>query len=81
MGLPLQKMTLAEFLLWEEAQTERHEFYRGEVFAMAGGSARHNRVIVNLAGRINAHLDGTGCQVFTENMRVQLADEAARTLT
>jgi Uma2 family endonuclease len=75
MGLPLQKMTLAEFLQWEALQTERHEFYRGEVFAMGGGSARHNRVIVNLAGRINDHLDGTGCQVFTENMRVKLADE------
>lgn len=77
MGLPLQKMTLAEFLQWEQAREERHEFYRGEVFAMAGASARHNRVIVNLASRINDHLDGTGCQVFTENMKVQLADEAS----
>jgi hypothetical protein len=39
-------MTLAEFLVWEEQQTERHEFYRGETFAMVGGIARHNRVIL-----------------------------------
>ncbi|MEO5796595.1 MAG: hypothetical protein ABIP34_17275 [Rhodoferax sp.] len=46
MGFALQKMTLAEFMAWEDAQTERHEFYRGEVFAMVGGTARHNRVIL-----------------------------------
>ena len=67
-------MTLAEFMVWESAQTERHEFYRGEIFAMVGGTARHNRVILNLASRINDHLDGTRCQVFSENMKVQLAD-------
>jgi Uma2 family endonuclease len=44
---------------------------------MVGGTARHNRVILNLAGRINDHLDGTGCQVFAENLKVQLADEGS----
>jgi len=73
-GLPIHKMTLAEFMAWESVQTERHEFYRGEIFAMVGGTARHNRVILNLASRINDHLDGTRCQVFSENMKVQLAD-------
>ena len=68
-------MTIPEFMAWENAQAERHEFYRGEIFAMVGGTARHNRVILNLASRINDHLDGTRCQVFAENMKVQLADE------
>lgn len=74
MGLPLEKMTLDKFLAWEEAQTERHEFYRGETFAMVGGAARHNRVIMNLGSRIAAHLDGSGCQAFTESMKVQIAE-------
>jgi Uma2 family endonuclease len=74
MGLPLARMTLAEFLVWEERQPERHEFYRGEVFAMVGGTARHNRVILNLASRIATHLDGSPCQVFAEGMKVQLAE-------
>ena len=67
-------MTLPEFLTWEERQAERHEFYRGETFAMVGATARHNRVILNLASRIGDHLDGTPCQVFAENMKVQLAE-------
>lgn len=74
MGLPIPKMTLAQFLAWEEAQPERHELYRGETFAMTGGSARHNRVIMNLGSRIADHLDGSGCQAFTESMKVQIAE-------
>ena len=45
-------MTLSDFLPWEERQPERHEFFRGETFAMVGGTARHNRVILNLANRM-----------------------------
>lgn len=75
MGLPLHKPTLAEFLAWENAQHDRHEFYRGEIFAMVGGTSRHNRVIVNLTRHIDAHLDGTACRVYAENMKVQLAEE------
>lgn len=67
-------MTPVEFLAWEGRQAERHEFWRGEVFAMAGGSLRHNRVILNLASRIAAHLDGTPCQVFAEGVKVGLAE-------
>lgn len=76
MGLPIAKVTLKEFLAWEAEQPDRHEFHRGEVFAMVGGTARHNRVILNLAARLSEHLDGSACQVFAETMKVQLADEA-----
>ena len=67
-------MDLTEFLVWEEHQTERHEFFRGDTFAMVGGTARHNRVILNLVSRIGDHLDGTTCQVFAGSMKVQFAD-------
>lgn len=67
-------MTLTEFLAWEEHQTERHEFVAGKTFAMVGGTARHNRVILNLASRIGNHLDGTSCQVFAGGRKLQFAD-------
>ena len=72
--MPLQKMSLDEFLAWEEHQPERHEFYLGEALAMVGGTARNNRVILNLASRIGDHLDGTTCQVFAESMKVQITE-------
>lgn len=67
-------MTFTEFLAWEEQQAERHEFFGGETFAIVGGTARHNRVILNLASRIGDHLDGTTCQVFAGSMKVQFDD-------
>lgn len=42
MGLPPARMTSSEYLDWEREQLDRHEFYRGEVFAMSGGSLRHS---------------------------------------
>lgn len=76
MGLPVPRMSLQQFLDWEQQQAERHEFHRGEVYAMGGGSARHNRVILNLAARLSDLLESSGCQVFAESMQVRLADDA-----
>lgn len=67
-------MDLTEFLVWEAHQPERHEFLRGETFAMLAGTARHNRVILNLARHIGEHLNGTPCQVFAGSMKVPMAD-------
>ncbi len=36
------RMSAGEYLEWERVQPEKHEYHRGEVFAMAGGSLRHN---------------------------------------
>ena len=70
----VQRMTLVEFLAWEEAQPARHEFIGGEIFPVVAGIARHNRVILNLARHIGDHLDGTPCQVSAESMKVQITD-------
>ena len=69
------KRTLQEYLDWENAQPVKHEFHRGEVFAMTGGRRTHGRVMLNLARHIDVHLDGSGCQVFADSMKVQVADD------
>lgn len=50
MALPQPKTPFSadDFLAWDATQTERHEFVRGEVFAMAGGEDRHASVSGNL---------------------------------
>ena len=42
------RLTLQEYLAWENAQTEKHEFHRGDIFAMTGGRRTHGRVMLNL---------------------------------
>jgi Uma2 family endonuclease len=76
MALPLQKLALADFLAWENAQETRHEFYRGEVFAMVGARRVHGLVGLNLAVALKNHLKGTRCRVFVESMKLQLANDA-----
>ena len=68
-------MTLQEYLDWENAQPEKHEFHRGEIFAMTGGRRTHGRVLSNLVRLLGNHLDGSDCQVFADTMKVQVADD------
>lgn len=68
-------MTLDAFLQWENDQPERHEYHRGEVFAMVGARRSHGRVVSNLNRRLGERLDGTPCQVFTEGMKLQIAED------
>lgn len=75
MAVPHHKPTLAEFLAWEEAQAERYEFHRGEVFAMGGVHRRHARVVGNLMRHLGNQLDGSPCQVFSESIKVQVGDD------
>jgi Uma2 family endonuclease len=76
MGVPLEKLTLEAFLEWENAQDTRNEFYRGNVFAMAGARRSHGTVVSNLVRHLGNALDGSPCRVFHEGMKVQVADEA-----
>ncbi len=69
-------MTAAEYLAWERAQADKHEFHDGEVFAMAGGSPRHNYLATAIAAELRAALDGGPCVVLSSDQRV--ASESTR---
>ena len=71
-AVPQAKMSLEAFLAWENAQPERHEFHRGEVFAMVGARRAHGRVVSNLNRRLNERLEGSPCQAFAETMKLQI---------
>ncbi len=42
-------ISAAEYLAAERQATEKHEYYKGQVFAMSGASYRHNQVTSNLS--------------------------------
>ena len=73
LNLPL---TAADFLAWDANQATRHEFVRGEVFAMAGAGERHVTVAGNVYVALRQHLAGTPCRTFITDMklRVEAAD-------
>ncbi len=71
-AVPLQQMTEEEYLLFEEQAETRHEYYQGEIFAMAGGSIVHAQVSGNALGELHSRLKGKRCQVFPESLRIQI---------
>nr|WP_315185832.1 Uma2 family endonuclease [uncultured Albidiferax sp.] len=76
MGLPLKNPSLPDFVAWENAQPTRNEFYRGEVFAMVGPRRVYGEVVVNVLTALKHHLKGSPCRVYSESMKLQVADDA-----
>jgi len=62
-----------EYLAWEREQTDKHEYHLGEVFAMAGGSPRHNWIAGNAQSVLKRELDAR-CFTFTSDQRVVFDD-------
>lgn len=65
-------MSAEEYLAWEREQPARHEFDGGEIFAMAGGSPRHNAICAAIIGDLRVLLRGGDCRVLTSDQRVAL---------
>ena len=63
--------TIEEYLTLERASEERHEYLHGCIYAMAGESPDHGRICVNLTRRLAEQLDGSGCEVFSKDLKVR----------
>ncbi len=61
-------MSPAEYLAWERKQPVKHQYLSGEVFAMSGGSFRHN----HLSARVVARLDVSPCRALTSDQKVYI---------
>ena len=57
-ALPKSKLTALEYLAIERGAAFKSEFFRGEMFAMAGASRQHNRAKENLIIEIGSRIKG-----------------------
>lgn len=67
-----QFISEAEYLAGEKISDIKHEYIDGDVFAMAGASASHNRLSLNIATAFNVHLAGKPCQPYISDMKVNV---------
>lgn len=56
----------------EERSEIRHEYYRGEMFAMSGGTEAHSLITGNLIRALGNNLEDRPCKVYTNDMRVKV---------
>ena len=69
---PHSPLTAAEFFEWEAEQLDKHEFYHGDVFSMAGGSPEHALIGMQVGAQLVAKLAGGPCRVFSSDLAVEL---------
>ncbi|MFZ4814584.1 MAG: Uma2 family endonuclease [Phototrophicaceae bacterium] len=65
-------LTLEEYLALERQTDIRHEYFHGQVFAMAGASRNHVVIAGNINREIATQLDERPCLVYMLDMRVKL---------
>ena len=59
-----------EFLAWERLQAERHHYVHGDVFAMAGGSARHSYLATRTIVIVGRSMAQGPCDVHGSDLRL-----------
>lgn len=64
------QLTAGEYLAWEREQAVKHEFFHGEVFAMAGGTPRHNALGISMGAELRSALRPRGCSVLSSDQRL-----------
>ena len=65
-------ITPEEYLKSERAAEYKSEYCNGRVYAMAGGSLRHNFIATNTTVALAAGLTGGLCRAFHSDMRVYI---------
>lgn len=68
------KMTFAEYLAFERASEQKHEFIGGEIYAMSGGTREHSAVTHNFARELGNALLDRPCEVHGPDLRVKAGD-------
>ena len=69
-----RRFTLDDYLAVELASPVRHEFIRGSVFAMAGGTPRHNEIAANIQYAMRRALESSPCRPVGADQRIRVSE-------
>lgn len=77
--LPATYISPEEYLERERKAETRSEYIRGEIFAMAGASVRHGRIVGNLVRELGNGLRDSRCEVFSTDLRLAVTEASMYT--
>lgn len=69
---PQLRMTEDEYLAFERASEEKHEYIDGEIFAMSGARRAHSRLCIRFGTLLELALEKRRCEVYDSHMRVHM---------
>ena len=65
-------VTQQDYLAFERNALDKHEYYKGEIFAMSGASFKHNLIETNLRRALGNFLQDKDCNEFGSNLRIHI---------
>ena len=68
-------MTVDEYLTFEEASPDRHEYVAGITYVMSGASGRHNLISSNILRALHSPTRRRGCRVYIEGVKLRAASD------
>lgn len=71
-AMAAKKWTPEEYLAAERCALSKHEYFGGEIFAMAGASERHDTISANVTTALSNALKGGPCRPHTSDMRIHI---------
>ena len=71
--LPASYLTPEEYLKIERQAEFKSEYIDGVIYAMAGGSERHNVIVANMIISIGTQLKNRPCRVYPSDLKVKVA--------
>ncbi len=74
-ALQTNSYSYEEYLKIEESSDLRYEFYYGELFAMAGTTKIHNKIVFNTTVAFNNKLAKKKCDIFSEAVKVCIKEK------
>lgn len=69
-----RRFTLEDYWAVEACSPLRHEYVRGAIYAMAGGSPRHNEVASNVQFALRRAFEDTQCRPVGADPRIRVSE-------
>lgn len=66
-------LTPEKYLEIERKAEFKSEYYKGEMFAMAGGTIRHGTIVINLGRELSLQLKGKPCSAYSSDVRLRVS--------
>lgn len=64
------RYTYAQYVALEKDSSTKHEFFNGEIYAMAGGSEEHSALAIRVLGSLDAAVGDRDCRVHSSDLRI-----------
>jgi Uma2 family endonuclease len=66
------RYTFADYLAYEDGSNVKHEFFNGEIYAMAGGTPEHAALAAAITTLIGGQLGEGPCRAFSSDLKVRV---------